>query len=312
MDAATINWPIIVLIAGLGILLGLALTLRRQVVSGRDVREIVEGMQDADQSQIVEERERPFRLKVPFFSKEEEDESLGYRLAKSEMKLQRFLNPDEMKSVYDKYKKRFALVGVAIALPIAGFAFVKGQQLGLLAIPIGVLLGWSIPLFMMNSKRAAMEQEVIDLIPDLLGYLSAFVTPEAELVGPIKMILRNDEEHADNILYASIREALKELKVGGNFYESLTQQANILGVDEWKSVVFTLNQARQVADRNLVEIIREVESDFREERKLRLEMAASKVTTKLSTISSLLLVPSIYTYTMAPAYMQLFSTPGFM
>lgn len=309
---STMNWTLVVPILVIGILLGIGLTMKKRVVSRRDILDIAESMHGTEQGvEIVASQARPVRLKIPFLTKEDEPETMSFKVAQSEVKLHQFLNPEEMQASYTVYKQRFALIGLMITLPVAVVAFLSGQPFGVLAIPIGVLIGWTSPMQMMNGRRKTMEKEVVDIIPDFLGYLSAFVTPEAELVRPIEIILENDEENADNILYASIRESLKELKVGGSFYESLQDQANILGVDDWKSVVFTLNQARQIADRSVVEIIREVEADFREERKLRMEMEAAKVTTKLSLIASTLLVPSIYTFTMAPAYMKLFSSQGF-
>lgn len=304
MSIENINWFMVIGIVVVCFGIGLALTLKRKIINEKDILDMAANMRSSEEA-------------IDYLAKGivdntiwEEDEltttSIEVKKAKGDYRLQEFLNKDALEKTYNAKKLKFGGIGLIIGLIGMGGLLISGRTGGIIYLPLLIpAIGWIMPRFLLSNYTKKIEQEVVDIIPDILGYLSAFTDQEAQIVRPLEMIIENDDENADNILYASIREAIRGVGMGGTFYDSLQDHANRLNIDEWKGVVFTLNQARQVAGRDVLDIIKEVEADFRNDRRLLIEAQAAKVANQLSMISNLMLVPSVYIYTMVPAFMML-------
>lgn len=283
------NWSIFATIVVIAIGFGILLTFRNKPITKNSEMNILQAVKTYDEMK-AQETENSINFNKIF--------NPGKRAKSSEALLHEYLHPEIQMAEVQRQKYIGGIIGLTVGIVL--FLVIQGQMRAIgLIFP---LVGYAAPIFWFNSRRKAMQQTVIDAIPDLLGYLSIFA-PSLNVYKAMELIINNAED--DNILYASLRESIQEYRLGRDLYDSLTEKANALGVQEWISCIFTLNEGVRIG-KNIKEVIMEIEEDFRNERKLKLEMEASKVTTKLSLISSMMFMPAIYTYTMVPAYLQLF------
>lgn len=279
---------IAVIILGLGI--GILLTARNKPISRGSESVLLHSIKTAEEVNNlynIQKEEGPLQKILQNNKKTKSTEEL----------LTEYLNPDKMKENVKKQKMTFLAIGGVIAAVL--FVILEGQmKIAGIVVPLVLYVA---PEMIFNNKRKQIQQDVINCIPDLLGYMAIFI---ANMSVYKTMVLILDHIDDDNILYASLRQSVKEHQFGRDLFESLDDQANLLGVQEWMSCVFAMNEGVRLG-KDLRTVMLEIEEDYRNERKLRLEMDAAKVTTKLSIISSVLFMPAIYTYTLVPAYMEL-------
>lgn len=291
------NWTILISTAVIGFGIAILLTFKNKPISRQSEINILQSLRTVEEIKAQKEEKQNSGLNIETLISNAQNRK---KSRTADMLLQEYLHPEIQTAKTNKMK----VIGGAVGFVLFMIMMVKLQgNMRILGILFPVL-GYALPLFLFNAKRKAMQQTVIDAIPDLLGYLAIFLS-KMSLYKTLNLILENISDEDDNILYASLRESIKEHQLGRGLEESITEKANALGVQEWISCIFTLNEGIRLG-KNLQEVIQEIEDDFRNERKLKLEMEASKVTTKLSIISSTMFMPAIYTYTMVPAYLQLF------
>lgn len=277
----------------IGLSVGILLTFKNKSLSREAEQNLLQAIQTNEELETEDKKTNPL---VGLLQKTTNKKTT----TDSEKMYQEYIHPELQDQKISQQKVTGLIVGAVIGVIL--FLVLKGQvKMVGVVFPI---IGYAIPLFLASSKRKKMQQSVVDAIPDILGYMAIFIG-SMSLYKTLDLILKHENPAAETILHASLRQSIKENQFGMDLFESLENQASILGVQEWTSCVFTLNEGVKLG-KDLRTVVLEIEEDYRNERKLKLEMEASKVTTKLSLISSLLFMPSIYTYTMIPAYMQLF------
>ena len=287
------NWPIFITITVIGLSVGILLTFKNKSISRNAETALLQSIQTNEELEVSTTDNS---LLKQIFNNSESTKNAG----SIERTYQEYIHPE----LLEAKNKRQKVLGLAVGAVIGIFLFIllSGQaKIVGLFVP---LVGYIVPMFISNSKRKKMRQDVIESIPDLLGYMAIFIGGMS-LYKTLDLILKHGDPKNETILHVSLRQSIKENQFGMDLFTSLENQAALLGVQEWISCVFTLNEGVRLG-KELQTVVLEIEEDFRNERKLKLEMEASKVTTKLSLISSLLFMPSIYTYTMIPAYLQLF------
>jgi Flp pilus assembly protein TadB len=294
------NWIIFLAIATIGFSVGALVTFKNRPMSHSVELNIMQSAGALTEAPIKTENAGNEFSVAKIISDIRTRSASGNNVVSSEAQLHEYLHPETQAAA----AKRQKMLGLAVGSVIMaiGMLLLSGtMRMFVIAAP---LIGYAVPMFLASSRTKKMRATVVDAIPDLLGYLSIFIS-SMSLYKCLELILSNVDAQDDNILYASLRQSLKEHQFGRDLFESLEEKAGLLGVEEWSSCVFTLNEGIKLG-KDLRAVMMEVEDEYRAERRLKLEMAASQVTTKLSIVSSAMFMPSIYTFTMVPAYMKVF------
>ncbi len=220
------------------------------------------------------------------------------------------LLPGEISAKREKKLKQAGFGGEAAAGAFFAAKLLLGTVPVLLArlfLPLGVpallllfLLGWSLPELYLAGCRRRREEEIERTLPDTLDLLT--VSVEAGLGFDSAML--KVAEKGRGILADEFRRVVKENKMGKSRRDSLRDLAARLGNENVSSFVGSMIQAEQLGV-SFANVLRLQAEQVRKRRKQRVEEAALKAPVKMLLPLVLFIFPTIFIVLLGPAVLQI-------
>ena len=163
--------------------------------------------------------------------------------------------------------------------------------------------GFYLPYGVINSKADARQQKIRRALPDALDML--LVSVEAGL--GFDMALKKVHQQMPGPLSEEIKQAMDEIRMGGDRESALRGIARRSSVPELSSFISSIIQAEQLGS-NIANTLR-VQADFmRQKRRQRAEEMAMKAPVKLVFPLVLFIFPALFVVILGPAAIQIYRT----
>ena len=198
------------------------------------------------------------------------------------------------------YAARIALgIGLPIGVGTLGVFFATTVPSIVLPVTISGIVGYILPTFVV-SRRVSSRQRLIRVgFPDALDMMLMCVEAGLGLDAAINRI--GQEIRLPHPLLAEHFDLLAaEIRAGKMRDEAFRAFSDRLGVEEVRAFVALLVQSQELGT-NMADALRSMSEDMRQRRLLRAEELANMVSTKLSMVLALIIVPVLLAVIMAPA-----------
>ena len=194
----------------------------------------------------------------------------------------------------------FALFTLAFSLSpeITG-----GRALGLSLLL--ALLGFIIPVIVLNSKAAKRQLQIQRALPDTLDMV--LVSVEAGL--GFDMALKRVSGEAEGPLIREISRALEEIRLGKSREEALRGIVFRTGVADLSTFVSAIIQAEQLGT-NIANTLRIQANTMRQKRRQRAEQEAMKAPIKMLFPLVFFIFPTLMVVILGPALVQIINVLG--
>lgn len=196
-----------------------------------------------------------------------------------------------------------ARIGLGIGLPVivglvASF-FANTIPSVILPATISGIIGYVLPTFIV-SRRASSRQRLIRVgFPDALDMMLMCVEAGLGLDAAINRV--GQEIRLPHPLLAEHFDILAaEIRAGKMRDEAFRAFSDRLGVEEVRAFVALLVQSQELGT-NMADALRSMSEDMRQRRLLRAEELANMVSTKLSMVLALIIVPVLLAVIVSPA-----------
>lgn len=161
------------------------------------------------------------------------------------------------------------------------------------------IIGYMLPTFIVSRRQFARQRLVRIGFPDALDMMLMCVEAGLGLDAAINRV--GQEIHLAHPLLAEHFDLLAaEIRAGKMHDEAFRAFSDRLGVEEVRAFVALLVQSQELGT-NMADALRSMSEDMRQRRLLRAEELANLVSTKLSMVLALIIVPVLLTVIMSPA-----------
>lgn len=198
------------------------------------------------------------------------------------------------------YATRVALgIGLPVFIGVVAAFFAKTIPSVLLPATISGIIGYIIPSYVV-SRRVSSRQRLIRVgFPDALDMMLMCVEAGLGLDAAINRV--GQEIRLPHPLLAEHFDLLAaEIRAGKMRDEAFRAFSDRLGVEEVRAFVALLVQSQELGT-NMADALRSMSEDMRQRRLLRAEELANMVSTKLSMVLALIIVPVLLAVIMSPA-----------
>lgn len=195
-----------------------------------------------------------------------------------------------------------AIVGAVGGAGLVNAVTLDGAQT-LLAVPVGLVLGFKAPDFYLSNKAGKRASEVLDTLPDALDLLT--ISVEAGLGFDAALVKMT--EKMKGALAEEFKRASAEQRVGKSRQEALRGISQRIEQKELQNFIAAIIQADQLGV-SMSKVLRIQSEQLRMERRQRAEERAAKapVLIMLPTIGCIF--PSLFIVILAPAALSALSS----
>ncbi len=193
------------------------------------------------------------------------------------------------------------ITGVAVFFPL--FVMKTGLLQLLLFSGIGVVLGFYLPLFWLNSKVRTRQHDIQKALPDALDLLT--ISVEAGLGFDAAMV--KVAEKSDNELSRAFARVNAEIRVGKLRRDALRDMANRVEVPDMTNFIAAIIQADQLGV-SMSKVLRIQSEQMRVKRRQRAEEQAAQAPVKMMFPLVFLIFPSLFIVLLGPALLILTKT----
>jgi tight adherence protein C len=190
-------------------------------------------------------------------------------------------------------------------LASGGLAYLLGLHLALTVMAALAMLiaGFSAPLFWLRGVTRQRQRRILRALPDTLDLIA--VSVEAGL--GLEAALARVAEKLKGPLSDEISRTLREIAVGRDRHEALTELGERTGVDDLRTFVLSIVQAEQLGV-GIAQTLK-AQSDFlRMKRRQQAELAAQQAPVKMIFPLVFLIFPAMMVVILGPAAINLFET----
>jgi tight adherence protein C len=227
----------------------------------------------------------------------------GEKEAKIDMKLQMAGNPFGMVAV------DFRLVQTAsiFILPIIfwGYSTLLNAGTGIVVVFVllGFLLGFFAPHLYLKQKTKSRSRLALREFPDILDLLTVSLEAGLGFDAAVTKVVAKKE----GVLSKEFHRCLEEIRLGKTRREALSGIRERLDVDEIKAFISSVLQAEKLGI-GMVQVLRVLSNEVREQRKQRAEETAMKAPIKMLFPLVLFIFPSLFIVLLGPAVIQFIDT----
>ncbi len=188
---------------------------------------------------------------------------------------------------------------------VTGLALLMGLPvaLALMGGLVLALVGFAAPLFWLRGATRQRQRRILRALPDTLDLIA--VSVEAGL--GLEAALARVTEKLPGPLSDEVSRTLREIAVGRDRHEALTDLGERTGVDELRTFVLSIVQAEQLGV-GIAQTLK-AQSDFlRMRRRQQAELAAQQAPVKMVFPLVFLIFPAMMIVILGPAAINLFDT----
>jgi len=198
------------------------------------------------------------------------------------------------------YATRIALgIGLPVVVGIVASIFATTIRSIIPPLLISGIIGYLLPTFIVRRRVSARQRVVRIGFPDALDMMLMCVEAGLGLDAAINRV--GQEIRLPHPLLAEHFDMLAaEIRAGKMRDEAFRAFSERLGIEEVRAFVALLVQSEELGT-NMAEALRSMSDDMRQRRLLRAEELANMVSTKLSMVLALIIVPVLLTVIVSPA-----------
>jgi tight adherence protein C len=167
-------------------------------------------------------------------------------------------------------------------------------------IAAAVLMGFFLPILLLESRIKRRQRTVLNLMPDALDLLTICVEAGLGFDAAMKKVI----EKWDNEVADAFSRVLQEIQLGKLRREALRDMADRLGVPEMDSFVAAVVQSEQLGV-SMARVLRVQADSMRIKRRQRAEENAQKAPVKMVVPMVFLIFPTIVIILLGPALLQI-------
>lgn len=207
---------------------------------------------------------------------------------------------DDRLEAADIYALQIALLlsGVAIGLLISLLPAL--HHIGMLIVVIAALLGWRLPVGVLQSRARQRQNDFQKALPDMLDTLA--VSVEAGLSFDAALV-RVAEEFG-GVVTEQVSALIKDMKLGRTRASALRRMAERIGLEDVHAFVAAMVQADQLGS-SIGGTLKTQAESARTKRKQRAQERAAKTPVQLIFPIVLLILPAIFLIILTPAAISL-------
>lgn len=176
------------------------------------------------------------------------------------------------------------------------FFFLRSMLISLLVL----LLGWGLPVYILNRNARRREREVEKNMPDILDLLTVSVEAGLGFDGAMAKVA----EKSGSILAGEFNRLLKETRMGKSRRDALRDMALRVGSEDMTAFTGAIIQAEQMGI-SFSSVLRVQAEQLRKKRKQRAEEAAMKAPIKILLPMVIFIVPVIFIILLGPAVINI-------
>ncbi|MDQ1147138.1 tight adherence protein C [Bacillus sp. SORGH_AS 510] len=227
----------------------------------------------------------------------------GEKEAKIDKKVQMAGSPFGMTAV----DFRIVQVISIIVLPLIFFGYgallEAGKGIVVIFVLFGILIGFFTPHFYLKQKMKTRNHLALREFPDILDLLTVSLEAGLGFDAAISKVVAKKE----GPLAMELHRCLEEIRLGKTRREALSGIKERLDVDEIKSFIGSVLQAEKLGI-GMVQMLRVISNEVREQRKQRAEEEAMKAPIKMLFPLVLFIFPSLFIVLLGPAVIQVIET----
>lgn len=198
------------------------------------------------------------------------------------------------------YATRIALgIGLPVVIGlVVSFLAIKVQSVVLILLVSGIV-GYTLPTFIVSRRVSGRQRLAREGFPDSLDMMLMCVEAGLGLDAAINRV--GQEIRLPHPLLAEQFDLLAaEIRAGKMRDEAFRSFSDRIGIEEIRAFVALLVQSQELGT-NMAEALRSMSEDMRQRRLLRAEELANMVSTKLSMVLALIIVPVLLAVIVSPA-----------
>jgi tight adherence protein C len=200
------------------------------------------------------------------------------------------------------FTMRRIIFGVILATVFGVLAAVLHQTLIIMSLAalFGLVFGYIIPTFNLDSAIKKRKTKIAQRLPDLLDMVSTTVEAGTALNGALAIaVTRMEGPLADEF-----RMTLSDIRVGVNRADALTALARRVNQIDLSSMVTALVQTERLGG-NVAQVLDELAEEARSRRLNRAEELAAKIPVKMVIPMALFMLPALLVMIFGPVAAQL-------
>jgi tight adherence protein C len=198
------------------------------------------------------------------------------------------------------YATRIALgIGLPVVIGLfAAFLLARVQSILVILVVSGIV-GYMVPTFIVSRRVSARQRLTREGFPDALDMMLMCVEAGLGLDAAINRV--GQEIRLPHPILAEQFDLLAaEIRAGKMRDEAFRAFSDRIGVEEVRAFIALLVQSEELGT-NMAEALRSMSEDMRQRRLLRAEELANMVSTKLSMVLALIIVPVLLAVIVSPA-----------
>jgi tight adherence protein C len=241
---------------------------------------------------LFEEFKKSFKKRMP-----------GEKEAKIDKKVQMAGSPFGMTAVDFRLIQMISIVVLPLIFFGYGVLLNAGKGIVIVFILFGILIGFFAPHFYLKQKTKARNHMALREFPDILDLLTVSLEAGLGFDAAITKVVAKK----DGPLSMELHRCLEEIRLGKTRREALSGIKERLDVDEIKSFIGSVLQAEKLGI-GMVQVLRVIANEVREQRKQRAEEEAMKAPIKMLFPLVLFIFPSLFIVLLGPAVIQVIET----
>jgi tight adherence protein C len=200
------------------------------------------------------------------------------------------------------------MTALALGMLTAGFAFLTGKPMGMMALfaIIGLMLGAVLPTVYIKRRARIRQTAIASQLSDVLDLLVVCVEAGLGLFEAIKIVGVESERQKQEI-GRELSMVATEISAGSSLGQALRNLAERTAVEDIKPLAATLIQSEQLGAQ-IAPALHASSDALRTRRRLRAEEAAQKTTIKILFPLVLFVLPAMLAVIIGPAVIQIIHT----
>jgi tight adherence protein C len=227
----------------------------------------------------------------------------GEKEAKIDKKLQMAGSPFGMTAVDFRLVQSISIILLPLIFFGYGAILNAGKGIVVIFVVAGILFGFFAPHLYLKQKTKTRSHAALREFPDILDLLTVSLEAGLGFDGAITKVVAKK----DGPLAMELHRCLEEIRLGKTRREALSGIKERLDVDEIKAFISSVLQAEKLGI-GMVQVLRVISNEVREQRKQRAEETAMKAPIKMLFPLVLFIFPSLFIVLLGPAVIQFIET----
>ncbi|WP_413302137.1 type II secretion system F family protein [Bacillus sp. 1P10SD] len=227
----------------------------------------------------------------------------GEKEAKIDKKVQMAGSPFGMTAVDFRLIQMISIIVLPLIFFGYGAILDAGKGIVIVFIIFGILVGFFVPHFYLKQKTKVRNHMALREFPDILDLLTVSLEAGLGFDAAITKVVAKKE----GPLAMELHRCLEEIRLGKTRREALSGIKERLDVDEIKAFIGSVLQAEKLGI-GMVQVLRVIANEVREQRKQRAEEEAMKAPIKMLFPLVLFIFPSLFIVLLGPAVIQVIET----